>query len=84
MQKKNKIIHITTRLDKGALQKIHPLLFWEQIRKKMGWAGNDVAMIFSEEIMVKRIIKLYKKLLAKKIFLRALNKRSNTGVSLAF
>jgi hypothetical protein len=52
--------------------------------KKIGWAGKDVAMIFSEEIMVKRIIKLYKELLAKKIFLRVLNKRSNTGVSLAF
>jgi hypothetical protein len=50
----------------------------------MGLAGEDVAMIFSEEIMVKRIIKLYKELLAKKIFFRVLNKRSNTGVSLAF
>jgi hypothetical protein len=64
-------------------QKTHSLLFWEQI-KKMGLAGEDVAMIFSEEIMVKRIIKLYKELLAKKIFFRVLNKRSNTGVSLAF
>lgn len=49
----------------------------------MGWAGKDVAMIFSEEIMVKRIIKLHKELLAKKIFLRVLNQRSNTDVSLA-
>ncbi len=50
----------------------------------MGWAGNDAAMIFNEEIMVKRIIKLYKELLAKKILLRLLNQRRNTGVSLAF
>ncbi len=50
----------------------------------MEWARNDVAMIFSEEIMVKIIIKLYKELLAKKRFLRVLNQRSNTGVSLAF
>jgi len=50
----------------------------------MGWVGNDVAMIFNEEIMVKRIIKLYKELLAKKIFPRVLNQRSNTSVSLAF
>jgi hypothetical protein len=42
--------------------------------------GHD----FNEEIMVKRILKLYKELLAKKIFLRVLNQRSNTGVSLAF
>jgi len=41
-------------------------------------------MIFSEEIMVKIIIKLYKELLAKKIFLRVLNQRSKTCVSLAF
>ncbi len=50
----------------------------------MGWAGNDAAMILNEEIMVKRIIKLYKELLAKKIFPRVLNQRSNTSVSLAF
>ena len=84
MQKNYKIIHIITRLDKEVQQKIHSFLFWEQIRKKMGLAGKDVAMIFNEEIMVKRIIKLYKELLAKKIFLQVLNKRSNSGVSLAF
>ncbi len=50
----------------------------------MGWAGNDAAMILNEEIMVKRIIKLYKELLAKKIFPRVVNQRSNTNVSLAF
>ncbi len=35
MQKKYKIIHIITRLDKGLQQKIHSLLFWEQLRKNM-------------------------------------------------
>jgi hypothetical protein len=33
MQKKYKIVHIITRLDKGTQQKIHPLLFWEQLKK---------------------------------------------------
>jgi hypothetical protein len=84
MPKKYKIIHIITRLNKEVQQKIHSLLFWEKIRKKLGLTGNDVATIFSEEIMVKRIIKLYKESLAKKIFRRVLSKRSNTGVSLAF
>ena len=49
MQKNYKIIHIITRLDKEVQQKIHSFLFWEQIRKKMGLAGKDVAMIFNEE-----------------------------------
>jgi hypothetical protein len=53
-------------------------------RKKNGMGRKRCGHDFNEEIMVKRILKLYKELLAKKIFLRVLNQRSNTGVSLAF
>lgn len=44
MQKKYKIIHVITRLDKGVQQKIQSLLFWEQIRKNIGsyWSRNQL------------------------------------------
>ena len=45
---------------------IQILLDDEEKRETMGRAGKEMAMNFSEEIMVKRIIKLYKKLLTKK------------------